>query len=90
MSEPEWLVVMRLKDMWRRHPNQITMRCSKCNQKVGVYPSSQEALKKYPNMKVVCVYCVNVKVFEDTAEPAGSMEQIRQESKESFDVKGRN
>lgn len=89
MSEPNELVVMRLNDMTRRHPKQVTMRCHKCNQKVGVYPSGQEALKKYPNMKVICIYCVNIKVFEDTAEPAGSMEQIRQESKDSYSVKRR-
>jgi len=52
------LVVMRLKDMHRVHPGQITARCSMCHKKVGVYPSGQKVMKEYPGeVELVCSVC---------------------------------
>jgi hypothetical protein len=51
------LLVMRLKDMVRVHPDQITARCSECDEEVGVYPSGQRVLKQMPDIKLVCQVC---------------------------------
>ena len=51
------LVVMRLKDMVRVHPEQITARCSKCNEDVGIYPSGQRVLREMPDAVPVCQVC---------------------------------
>lgn len=54
---PTELIVVRLKDIIRVHPDQITARCSKCNEEVGVYPSGQNAMKNVPNLVLVCSVC---------------------------------
>ena len=51
------LIVMRLADMERVHPDQITARCSNCNHVVGVYPSGQHVMRQYPNVKLLCQVC---------------------------------
>lgn len=83
------LVVMRLDDMRRQHPDQDNSRfCSECGQKVGIYPSGQKALKAHPEMTVICSVCSFAKSMRLTAEvPAAPWPEIRQESRASFDVK---
>lgn len=51
------LIVMRLSDMERVHPQQITRKCSRCGEVVAVYPSGQKAMKKYPDIELVCNVC---------------------------------
>lgn len=51
------LKVMRLADMHRVHPNQITSKCARCKEDVGIYPSGQLAMKKYPDLEIVCAVC---------------------------------
>lgn len=51
------LIVMRLADMKRVHPRQITGKCARCGEVVGIYPSGQEAMKKYPDIELVCQVC---------------------------------
>ena len=51
------LITMRLADMQRVHPEQITARCEDCCHEVGIYPSGQNALRTYPDLKVVCQVC---------------------------------
>jgi hypothetical protein len=53
------LITMRLKDMRRVHPGQITGRCDRCGEEVGIYPSGQKALKKYKldQVEIVCHVC---------------------------------
>ena len=51
------LIVMRLKDMKRVHPDQIEATCSKCNEVVGVYPSGQRLMKEMPDIVLVCQVC---------------------------------
>ena len=51
------LIVMRLADMKRVHPDQITKRCSNCNHVVGVYPSGQLVMRQHPNVKLLCQVC---------------------------------
>lgn len=51
------LIVMRLADMTRVHPDQITSRCSKCNEEVGVYPSGQNVMREMDDVVLVCQVC---------------------------------
>jgi hypothetical protein len=52
------LIVMRLADMKRVHPLQITAQCSKCGETVGVYPSGQAIMRDYPGeIELVCQVC---------------------------------
>jgi hypothetical protein len=51
------LVCMRLVDMHRVHPEQITARCSQCGHEIGVYPSGQEVMRLHPDAKLFCQVC---------------------------------
>jgi hypothetical protein len=82
------LVVMRLINMTVVHPQQDnSRRCSKCLHQVGIYPSGQAALRRYPDMPIVCTECTTPEVF-DTMEPAArSREEFNQEHSDSVPVK---
>jgi hypothetical protein len=56
---PTELIVMRLVDMHKKHDKQITLTCSRCNNRVGVYPSGQEVLRQCPDTEIVCINCYN-------------------------------
>lgn len=51
------LIVMRLADMERVHPEQIVATCSSCGHEVGVYPSGQKIMRKIRGVKLVCQVC---------------------------------
>lgn len=52
------LLVMRLADMTRVHPDQDDSRvCSECGQPVGIYPSGQAVIKQHPETVIVCNVC---------------------------------
>jgi hypothetical protein len=51
------LIVMRLADMRRVHPQQIEDVCSECKEPVGIYPSGQLVIERYPNVKITCEKC---------------------------------
>ena len=52
------LTVMRLADMRRIHPKQITAKCARCREPVGVYPSGQKVMQFYPGqVELVCQIC---------------------------------
>lgn len=51
------LIVMRLADMVRFHPDQITDRCSACNAEVAIYPSGQKIMRHYRDVVLVCQVC---------------------------------
>jgi hypothetical protein len=51
------LIVMRLADMKRVHPEQITGTCHGCGHVVGIYPSGQEAMKQCPGIRLTCQVC---------------------------------
>jgi len=51
------LLVMRLKDMKRVHPDQIEAQCSKCAEVVAVYPSGQRIMRDNPGIKLICQEC---------------------------------
>ena len=51
------LIVMRLADMTRVHPDQIEAKCSGCGHVVAVYPSGQQVMKRYPDVRLTCQIC---------------------------------
>ena len=51
------LIVMRLADMTRVYPDQITAKCAGCGHVVAVYPSGQIAMRQYPDIKLMCQVC---------------------------------
>jgi hypothetical protein len=52
------LVVMRLADMQRVHPKQDNSRvCMTCGEVVGIFPSGQATLRRYPSVEIVCERC---------------------------------
>jgi hypothetical protein len=51
------LLAMRLADMKRVHPKQITGKCALCKHDVGIYPSGQRVLMEMKNVRVVCQIC---------------------------------
>jgi hypothetical protein len=86
--QPIRLVVMRLVDMHQVHPEQVTMDCALCGEKVGVYPSGQKAIRLAPGpVEVVCQVCTAKQLAEgDIHMPAGPIEDIAQEIRDSRDV----
>jgi hypothetical protein len=83
----EYLVVMRLKDMHRRHPDQInSKKCSVCNTRVGIYPSGQRALQKNFNLKIICQVC-NLRLGPSIGVAAPG---VFEEMKESYSVDKKN
>lgn len=51
------LIVMRLADMVRVHPDQITGKCRTCGHDVGIFPSGQRVLQQDPTVELVCQVC---------------------------------
>ncbi len=87
--EPVRLVVMRLIDMHKVHPDQVTMACALCAEPVGVYPSGQRALRLAPGpIEVVCQVCAVKNLRPDDEHAlAGPFEEIAQEVRDSTPVK---
>lgn len=83
--KPQGLVCTRLADMTVMHPLQIEKTCHKCGHTVGVYPSGQDALKRWPNMEITCSVCDPPWSMKDI-RPAASFETIRKEKDESVSV----
>lgn len=58
--QPVTLYVMRLDQMHRVHPAMDrSQTCDRCAQPVGIYPSGQDALRRYgrANVQVLCNVC---------------------------------
>jgi ribosomal protein S27E len=51
------LIVMRLADMHRVHPEQISGRCAGCGHEVAIYPSGQQVMKRHPDVRLTCQVC---------------------------------
>jgi hypothetical protein len=85
---PDALVTMRIADMSRMHPAQDDSHvCAECGHGVGVYPSGQAALRKWPRMKVICSICAfNRPGHEIENMAAADFDTIMQESRDSVDV----
>ena len=87
MMQPVRLVTMRLVDMHKAHPEQVTRQCAFCHEPVGVYPSGQKALREHPEAEIVCQVCVGKK-YDKTGihKPAAPVAEILQEIRDSHDV----
>jgi hypothetical protein len=58
MSESPLLFVMRVDLMTRVHPQaDFSHVCARCGERVGIYPSGQKILRKYPKAEIVCNVC---------------------------------
>ncbi len=68
------LIVMRLANMSRVHPRQIKATCERCGHTVGIYPSGQEAIRRYPIIELVCDHCMSGLVAATLAPGAGPNE----------------
>jgi hypothetical protein len=51
------LIVMRLADMKRVHPQQIAATCHGCGHAVAVFPSGQQIMKQHPGIRLTCSVC---------------------------------
>jgi hypothetical protein len=52
------LIVMRLANMKRVHPDQISDSCSQCGHVVAVYPSGQAVMREHPSdVVLICDVC---------------------------------
>jgi hypothetical protein len=51
------LLVMRLADMTRVHPDQIEGNCMRCGHVVAIFPSGQRLMKDRPATRLVCQVC---------------------------------
>ena len=76
------LIVMRLSDMIRVHPEQITARCSKCNEEVGVYPSGQRVMAMIPDTVLVCSVCKGPSAASAPLAPGAEFEPFESKRKE--------
>jgi hypothetical protein len=56
-SKPGRLIVMRLAEMVRVHPDQVIRKCDVCREDCGINPSGQAAIRRDPGMEVVCNHC---------------------------------
>ena len=85
---PDALVTMRIADMTRIHPAQDDSRvCAECGHPVGLYPSGQAALRKYPTMKIICAQCATKRPPSEIENVAAAdLATIMQEGRESYKV----
>jgi hypothetical protein len=52
------LIVMRLADMRKVHPNQDdSFVCARCQAPVGIFPAGVRMIKAKPDTEVVCQIC---------------------------------
>ena len=57
MAHPTTLICMRLADMRNQHPKMTTALCAQCRDVVGIYPSGQKILERYPTTLIKCQIC---------------------------------
>ena len=86
MSEPAYILCTRLADMTVMHPDQIERPCSECGRIVGIYPTGQRGLVKFPNMKILCTVCALPLQGGDLWASAGTVKEIAQEAMDSKPV----
>ena len=83
-EEPSALICTRLADMTVMHPKQVEKICSECGHVVGVYPTGQQMIERYPDMKIKCSVCAIIDLDGgDEVLPAGSWEEVIQEVRDS-------
>lgn len=83
---PRELICMRFADMHMVHPDQSWELCHKCDHTVGVYPSGQKALNRWPNIKITCVHCATPDDFDIAMPAAETREEYLAEKRDSKPV----
>ena len=83
---PRELVCMRLAEMTVVHPDQQWELCYNCHHTVGVYPSGQKALGRYPNIKIICIHCAKPDDYDIAIPAAETQEEYEQEKRDSKPV----
>jgi hypothetical protein len=86
MTQEIAVVATRLVDMDHIHPHQDNSKlCSRCGARVGLYPTSQTALKKNPSAKIVCVPCAlkDMRPDDINVMAAASWDEFIQEVRDS-------
>jgi hypothetical protein len=74
--DPPVLIVMRLAEMWRVHPDQIEDVCCRCKHVVGIFPSGQAVINHYDgDVEIVCSHCASPAGYP--LAPGAWMEQFR-------------
>lgn len=76
------LIVMRLADMRRVHPEQITGKCSACGHEVAIYPSGQKIMQEFKAVRLLCSHC------RDPGKGALLAPGAREEAKQSVKKDG--
>jgi hypothetical protein len=75
-DHPPILLVMRLDEMLRVHPDQIEDVCDRCGHVVGIFPSGQMVINHYDgDIEIVCSHCQSPAGF--VAAPGAWMEQFQ-------------
>lgn len=82
------MVTMRIADMTRMHPAQDESHvCASCGHAVAIYPSGQGALRKWPEMKVICSVCACKRPPGEIENmPAADFDTLMAEHRDSVDV----
>lgn len=81
---PGVLVAMRLEDMHVVHPMQDNTRsCVRCRRIVGIYPSSQAALKRWPRLEIQCARCFEPTDLDLRTPAAQTREEYLAEKRDS-------
>jgi hypothetical protein len=88
-DDPQMLVCNRLADMVKMHPDQDdTHKCGSCGHAVGIYPSGQKAIKRWPKIAIRCAQCAQISSLPtDINIPAAqTYEEFAQEARDSKPV----
>lgn len=87
VDTPEKLVCTRLHDMTKMHPEQTEGECVNCHQTVGIYPTGQRALARWPSMKIWCTNCAMLdRTLINEYRPAGTADEVLNEMRQSKPV----
>ena len=78
------LVAMRLEDMHVVHPMQDNTRsCVRCRHIVGIYPSGQAALKRWPRLEIQCARCAEPTALDLGIPAAQTYQEFLAEKRDS-------
>ena len=87
MAEQNRMVVTRLVDMTRMHPQQDNShRCSGCLQPVGIYPSGMALIRRMPGLIILCSHCAHPQPGDVARPTARNREEFQTELAQSVKV----
>lgn len=65
-EKPKTIVASEYRDSWVKGVKEV--ECHECKQIVGISPSTQQVLKKYPDTPVICIACMIKQVEKEAAD----------------------